>query len=121
MADERSSVQANEVLRRLIEAERAARERVDGARREGERRIAEAHDRAEKRVAAAREQAEKEAQQIVGEAERGDGGRGSRTGRRAANEEEATDPERLRRRAAEHADEAAGALVKWVVSGEDNA
>lgn len=101
---------AAEVLQQLLDADRAARERVDAAREQAEKIVKNAHEEGDNIRATAREKAEKAKQEAVAAAE---------DEQIEAPEPPGPDPETLRRRADQNMNAAVDLLVAWVTLREE--
>lgn len=103
-----------DVLKRLLDAERAARDRVTRARQRAEERIEQAEREAEEAVEEAREAARTEADSILRDAE----GEMRRAPGAADERAPPEDVEALRQRARGRMEEAASLLCDWVAGKE---
>jgi len=66
----RSSLRGHEVLKRLLDADRDAKEREEEARDKAQQQVEEAKKQAQSRVDEARKEAKQQAEQVVEEAKR---------------------------------------------------
>lgn len=101
---------AAEVLRQLLDAERAARMRVDAAREQAEEIVANAGEAGEQIKVQAREEAQNAKQEAIAAAEEEP---------IEAPEPPGPDPQTMRRRADKNRDAAVDRLVAWVTLREE--
>ncbi len=100
-----------QIVQRMIEADRRAAESVAQAREEARKSLKKAEEQADARVDQERQAAEKEAQQMVAEAEQASAGSSGAPSNATTGR---MDLEQLKRDAGDHMDAAVDFLVAWV-------